>query len=90
MNFIILICQYSSNNCIPDPKEDEDWNNFIIDVLKNGSFVMINPKLSDKINTIFKTITYHPFPIFRHKKPRSILHFMNKISGKLYKKYKDF
>ena len=90
MNFIILICQYSSNNCIPDPKEDEDWNNFIIDVLKNGSSVLIKPRLSDKINTIFKTITYHMFPIFRHKKPRSILHFMNKISCKLYKKYKDF
>ena len=51
---------------------------------------MINPRLSDKINTIFKTLTCNIFPMFRHKKPRSILHFMNKISNKLYKKYSDF
>ena len=90
INFIILICQYSNNNFIPDPKEDEDWNNFVIDVLKNGSTVLLKPVLSDKINTIFKTLTCNIFPMFRRKKPRSILHFMNKISGKLYKKNKDF
>lgn len=90
INFIILICQYSYYNYIPDPKENENWNNFVIDILKNGSSAMVPAKLSDKINSIFGTLTYNIFPFFRRKKPRTILHFMNKISGKLYNRYKHF
>ena len=90
LNFIILICQYSIYTTIPDPKNDSDWTNFVIDVLKNGSTVMVPPKLSDKINYIFETLTPVMFSFLRHKKPRSILHFMNKISNKLRHTYKDF
>ena len=89
MNFIILICQYSIYSIIPDPKLDEDWNYFVIDILKNGSNFLVPSKLSDKINCIFKTKTFHLFPFLRYKKARPILHFMNKISNKLYILYKD-
>ena len=90
LNFIILICQFSIYTKIPDPKNDLDWINFVIDVLKNGSTVMVPPKLSDKINNIFETLTHSIFSFLRKKKARTILHFMNKISKKLHSTYKDF
>lgn len=90
LNFIILICQYSIYTTIPDPKLDNDWVEFVIDVLKNGSITMVPPKLSDRINNIFETLSPVMFPFLRHKKPRTILHFMNKIANKLHYSYKDF
>jgi len=88
-NFIILICAHSLQDEIPDPKECPYWNDFVIEVIKNGSLALVYPEFRDKINIIFDTYSIKWFPFIK-KKPRSILHFMNKISGKLYYMYKDF
>ena len=90
LNFIILLCQYSIDNIIPDPKIDSDWIDFVMNVLKNGSVTMVLPKLSEKINDIFNTKSISSCLFLRRKKPRTILHFMNKIGNKLHHTYKDF
>jgi len=90
LNFIILICQYSIDKNIPDPKIDQEWINFAINILKNGSTVLVPPSLSDKINNIFHTISPSICSFLRRKKPRTILHFMNKIGNKLHDRYKEF
>jgi len=84
LNFIILLCQFSVCQVIPDPKEDTELQYFIIDVLKNGSDALVSQSLRDKINLIFDT--YEPNCFFSNKrgKHKKILDFMNKISNKLY------
>jgi len=89
INFIILICQHSIYNEIPDVKNDEEFQYFIIDVLKNGSKAMVSQSLRDKINIIFDSYVPNCF-ISSRGKPKTIIEFMNKISGKLYKMYSEF
>lgn len=90
MNFIILICQHSLFHDIPDPKKDDELQEFIIKVLKNGSKTKVSQSLRDKINLIFDT--YKPSCIVTLKRGRSksLLSFMNKISNNLYDMYRDF
>jgi len=90
INLIILVCAHSSFNKIPDPKENKLWQNFVIDVLKHGSNAMVSHELNDLVKTIFDTFTPNIFHFLQNKKPRTILHFVNKLSGKLYKMYHDF
>ena len=48
--FIILICAHSLQDEIPDPKECPYWNDFVIEVIKNGSLALVYPEFRDKIN----------------------------------------
>jgi len=90
LNFIILVCAHSSFNKIPDPKENKLWQNFVIDVLKYGSNAMVSHELNDLVKTVFDTFTPNIFHFLQNKKPRTVLHFLNKLGGKLYKMYHDF
>ena len=88
INFIILLCQYSIDFEMPDPKEDEDWQQFVIDIIKNGSNVLVPINLKIKINKVFNTTNNSAFSfLLRKQHPVSILHFMNKIGIKLFDKY---
>jgi len=89
INLIILICQYSVFNVIPDPKENIEWNKLCIDCIKKGSETNVKYEFYSKLNQVFDVIKifcfYNP-----KKKDKSILKVINKLSSQLYMNYKDY
>ena len=84
INFILLLCQFSINTYIPNPTEDEDWKEFVINILKYGSEANLTTQLKDKINILFDTYDCHCFSFLKYKDNISILQFINKFAKKLY------
>ena len=89
INFILLLCQFSINVEIPDPLNDEDWKNFTITILKEGSKAKLNKSLKNKINKLFKTHNFFCFSFFRKENNQTILQFINNFAKKLYSHQKN-
>jgi hypothetical protein len=83
MNFLILVCQFSLENIVPDPCDSTIWNDLCINVIKNGSKMPICPKAYALINATFnikqKTAWFND----------SVLNITNCIADKLYTKYSN-
>jgi len=89
INLIILLCQYSMYNIIPEPKDEPAWNELVIDCIKNGSNALVKPEFYLKIYNVFDLFNLSScLPFFKKKK--SILKITNKIAINLYERYKDF
>ena len=84
INFILLLCQFSINNYIPNPTEDEEWKEFVINILKYGSEAKLSKQMKDKINILFDTCDCYCFSFLKNKNNISILQFINKFAKKLY------
>jgi hypothetical protein len=53
INFIILLCHHSTTKYIDNPINDSDWQELVINVLKNGSQATIPYSLYYKMKSIF-------------------------------------
>jgi len=85
MNFLILLCDFSIHADFPDPVLDEDWNKFVINILKEGSKAKLPIVLKNKINQLFITCNLCCYSFFKTEDSPTIFQFMNSFSKKLYK-----
>jgi len=85
INLLILVCQYSINNDIPDPKLSEEWNELVINSIKTGSDTQVKPEMYLNLYKIFNIgiwCTWWPFHL-------SLQTIINRIASDLYYKCKD-
>lgn len=91
INFIILLCQHSIYHNIPHPQENILWNEFVIDILKNGSNALVSNELYDKIKEIYNipTTFCEYFSCCINNKDKDILTVIKTLSNHLYDKYNN-
>ncbi len=89
MNFLVLICDYSTKYDIPDPRLDSAWNKAVLDCLRYGSDAVIMPTFYTVIYDIFGMMTCWSWmsvlflvPSDTHKTPMKV---MKEISEHLYR-----
>ena len=82
MNFLVLVCQYSVLNKIPDPRMDPLWNHLCMKAIKKGSVTKITPAVRRKLYSVFGLDNWwSPFN-------SNVIDISNLIASSLYKKYK--
>jgi hypothetical protein len=86
LNFIILLCQYSYNNYIVIPQLNNDWNKFIVDVIKFGSKAKVSYELYSKIKEI---LNISDCCCSFLKSEHTIYDVLVECSEYLYKNYKN-
>jgi hypothetical protein len=82
MNLIILLCSHSINHFIFDSRNDADWNDLVIECIKNGSNAVIKPDFYLKLDYVFNVLSYSS--CFK-KKNKTVLEVINKFGSKIYK-----
>jgi len=90
INLIILLCQFSVHNNIPDPKNNPEWNELVIDCIKLGSNALVKPEFYLKLYNILDLKYTSCMHFFKKYKNKSILKVTNKIASILYAQYHDF
>jgi hypothetical protein len=90
MNFIILLCQFSIYNIIPNPQEENLWNDFVINCIKNGSNAMVSYGLYTRLLLLFDINFGCCMPMCQNTKPRKIIDVIQLISNHLYENYINF
>lgn len=90
LNLIILLCQYSVYNNIPDPKDDPAWNELVKDCIKLGSNAMVKPEFYLKIYFVLDLFDISCLYYFKKKKNKTVLKIANKIAYNLHRHYHDF
>ena len=86
MNLLVLVCQYSIDNDIPDPKLCDEWNNLVINTIKSGSDTPVKPDLYLKIYKIFGVNACYWWPFYYSQ---SLTPVINRIANHLYVNYKN-
>ena len=85
INFIVLLCQYSTICTIQHPQDHDEWNSFIIEVLQKGSNAIMSPQLYylylDLFNIKIKK------KCFQINKTKKLINIIQEISNHLYTQY---
>lgn len=90
INFIILLCQHSFYNQIPDPHFETHWSTFVIDCIKNGSDAKVNYFFYLRLRQLLDIDYIGCCWIFESKRDRTVLEVLNELAEHLYNNYKDF
>ena len=85
INLLLLVCEHSLYNEIPDPRENKVWSHQCMKAIKKGSTMMITPPMYLKLYSVFgyTLITWLPFRL--NDRPLNVL---KTLSGYLYRKYR--
>ena len=86
MNLLVLVCQYSVDNDIHDPKDSDEWNDLVIQTIKCGSEALVKPELYLKIYKIFGMNSCHVWPFYYNQ---SLISVINMIANHLYVNFKN-
>jgi hypothetical protein len=91
MNFLVLICDYSTKHAIPDPIHEPAWTEATVEVLRKGSVAIIEPPYYRAIRTIFGMNTWASFcrDLCKCGELMLPLPLMQSISDSLWKKRGD-
>ena len=81
INLLILVCQHSVRNVIPDPRDCGLWKEFCAAAIMKGSNVKVRADFYLKLYMIFGMPLATCLPVYRNK---SVLYVLNKISDSLY------
>jgi len=90
LNFIILICQFSTYNNIPDPTKEQVWSDLVIDCIKEGSSAMVKPEFYIRLFFIFDFLKVPCLWFITKQKSKSVLKVANKLASHLHRNYFDF
>jgi hypothetical protein len=86
INLLVLICDYSTKQEIPDPRQHHLWNDVVLDCLRNGSNASMKPEFYNLLFSIFGIQTCWPWlNLFFPLKDKSVVSVMNTLSTDLYK-----
>ena len=58
MNFLVLVCDYSTKHAIPDPIHEASWTDATVEVLHKGSVAILEPAYSNSIRKVFGMNTW--------------------------------
>jgi hypothetical protein len=86
-NFIILLCQISTEKYIKNPLDNKLLLNFAIECIKKGSDAEVPYDLYYKLKKMFNMNTF--YLNFTQRQPKTVLYVLNKIANHLYSKYKN-
>lgn len=87
MNFLVLVCDYSTKHEIPDPINAE-WNATTIEVLRKGSVAIIEPSYYRALRAVFGMYSWTRFLCCRDK-PMLPLPILQSLSDHLWKRRGD-
>lgn len=87
INFLILLCQYSVENEIPDPKKCVMWNDLVNECIKHGSDAEVKPEFYKRLYRIFGINDCSWWWPFSYN--QTVATVTNKIATHLYTNYKS-
>ena len=88
MNLIILVCQHSLLEPVPDPREDCLWNELAADAITKGSDMKMSDKMIRRISEIFDIGGLdRRYCLWPFSQSRKMKHVAKLLSSGLYTKY---
>jgi hypothetical protein len=85
MNLILLVCQYSVEKEISNPRDCPEWNNLCIQTIQKGSSASIPPSMYLKFYEAFQIPIYSCWPYFLND---TVLNLTQTLARTLYNTYK--
>ena len=88
MNLIILVCEHSLLQPVPDPREDSLWNDLAADAITKGSDTKVSDAMVRRISEIFDTGSLQLSScLWPFRQSRKMKHVAKLLSSRLYTKY---
>ena len=87
MNLIILACEHSLQDNIPDARKSPGWNELVISCIKMGSNAMVKPAIYAEYYNVFGKRSR---AWFSNSFNKPILQLLSKLSIDLYNKYHEY
>jgi len=86
INLILLVCEYSVEQEIPDPRDCPEWNNLCIQTIQKGSAAPVKPSIYLKLYEVFQIPVYSCWPYFLND---TVLNLTQTLARSLYTTYKN-